>query len=238
MESQLSRRRGPPAGLLGLRRWATSASRASAWTRRRPRSPASTSWRDLGFTAQQIEEASAVACGHMTLEGAPHLKPEHLPVFDCANRCGKHGKRFIAPLGHVKMMAAAQPFLSGRHQQDREPAHHHHRRGDRAHLRRGLEARPQGPRGLPRRLQGDPAALSDASTQKAKAAEEAARAAAPDLWRTPLQRSACPRSAAGSPRRPASAARRSTCARASTRTAASARSSSTCTRRAPPSAPS
>ncbi len=67
----------------------------------------------LGFTSQQVEEASLAACGHMTLEGAPHLKPEHLPVFDCANRCGKHGKRFIAPLAHVKMMAAAQPFLSG-----------------------------------------------------------------------------------------------------------------------------
>jgi len=66
-----------------------------------------------GFTTQQIEEASLVACGHMTLEGAPHLKPEHLPVFDCANKCGKIGKRFIAPLAHVKMMAAAQPFLSG-----------------------------------------------------------------------------------------------------------------------------
>jgi ribonucleoside-diphosphate reductase alpha chain len=49
----------------------------------------------------------------MTMEGAPHLKPEHLPVFDCANKCGKIGKRFIAPLAHVKMMAAAQPFLSG-----------------------------------------------------------------------------------------------------------------------------
>ena len=58
----------------------------------------------------------------MTVEGAPHLRAEHLPVFDCANRCGKKGKRFLAPMGHVRMMAAAQPFLSRRDQQDRQPA--------------------------------------------------------------------------------------------------------------------
>ena len=52
-------------------------------------------------------------CGRMTVEGAPGLKPEHLPVFDCANKCGKYGKRFIAPMGHIRMMAAAQPFISG-----------------------------------------------------------------------------------------------------------------------------
>ena len=49
----------------------------------------------------------------MTVEGAPHLKPEHLPVFDCANQCGKYGERFIAPMAHVRMMAAVQPFISG-----------------------------------------------------------------------------------------------------------------------------
>ncbi|QQR91947.1 MAG: hypothetical protein IPJ88_02850 [Myxococcales bacterium] len=49
----------------------------------------------------------------MTIEGAPYLRDEHLPVFDCANRCGKTGKRFLAPISHVRMMAAAQPFLSG-----------------------------------------------------------------------------------------------------------------------------
>ena len=67
----------------------------------------------LGFTAQQIEEASDVICGRMTLEGAPHLKDEHLPVFDCATPCGKHGSRYIRPLAHIDMMAAAQPFVSG-----------------------------------------------------------------------------------------------------------------------------
>ncbi len=67
----------------------------------------------LGFTQQQIEEASDVICGRMTLEGAPHLKDEHLPVFDCATPCGKHGSRYIRPLAHIDMMAAAQPFVSG-----------------------------------------------------------------------------------------------------------------------------
>jgi ribonucleoside-diphosphate reductase alpha chain len=67
----------------------------------------------LGFTQSQIEEASDVICGRMTLEGAPFLKEEHLPVFDCATPCGKHGSRYIRPLGHVDMMAAAQPFISG-----------------------------------------------------------------------------------------------------------------------------
>ena len=67
----------------------------------------------LGFTQQQIEEASDVICGRMTLEGAPHLKDEHLPVFDCATPCGKHGSRYIRPLAHIEMMAAAQPFVSG-----------------------------------------------------------------------------------------------------------------------------
>ncbi len=67
----------------------------------------------LGFSQQQIDEASNVICGRMTLEGAPHLKDEHLPVFDCATPCGKHGSRYIRPLAHVDMMAAAQPFVSG-----------------------------------------------------------------------------------------------------------------------------
>ncbi|HET6374404.1 MAG TPA: LAGLIDADG family homing endonuclease [Candidatus Polarisedimenticolia bacterium] len=68
---------------------------------------------ELGFTPSQIEQANDVICGRMTLEGAPHLKVEHLPVFDCANRCGKYGRRFIHHVAHIKMMAAAQPFISG-----------------------------------------------------------------------------------------------------------------------------
>jgi len=69
--------------------------------------------RALGFTDAQIEEANEYVCGSMTLEGAPHLKKEHYQVFDCANRCGKKGERFIHYMGHIKMMASAQPFLSG-----------------------------------------------------------------------------------------------------------------------------
>src|SRR5207249_9050575 len=67
----------------------------------------------LGFTEEQIDEANAVVCGHLTIEGAPALRPEHLPVFDCANRCGPRGTRYIAPLGHIRMMGAVQPFISG-----------------------------------------------------------------------------------------------------------------------------
>lgn len=69
--------------------------------------------KSLGFSDQQIEGAGLAICGRMTIEGAPHLKAEHLPIFDCANRCGKFGKRFLAPMAHIKMMAVAQKFLSG-----------------------------------------------------------------------------------------------------------------------------
>ena len=67
----------------------------------------------LGFTREQIQQASAYVCGTMTVEGAPYLRPEHLGVFDCANRCGKTGQRFLSPEAHIRMMAAAQPFISG-----------------------------------------------------------------------------------------------------------------------------
>jgi ribonucleoside-diphosphate reductase alpha chain len=67
----------------------------------------------LGFTESEIEAANDYVCGTMTVEGAPHLKPAHLPVFDCANKCGKKGERYIHAHGHIKMMAACQPFLSG-----------------------------------------------------------------------------------------------------------------------------
>jgi ribonucleoside-diphosphate reductase alpha chain len=67
----------------------------------------------LGFTDEQIEAANEYVCGTMTIEGAPYLKPEHYPVFDCANKCGEKGKRYIHAHGHIKMMAACQPFLSG-----------------------------------------------------------------------------------------------------------------------------
>ncbi|PZR27143.1 MAG: vitamin B12-dependent ribonucleotide reductase [Citrobacter freundii] len=67
----------------------------------------------LGFNEDQIEAANDYVCGTMMLEGAPLLKPEHLPVFDCANKCGKKGQRYIHAHGHIRMMGAAQPFISG-----------------------------------------------------------------------------------------------------------------------------
>ena len=67
----------------------------------------------LGFTDEQIAEANDYICGTMTVEGAPYLKLEHYPVFDCANKCGKKGERYIHHSGHIRMMGAAQPFLSG-----------------------------------------------------------------------------------------------------------------------------
>ena len=67
----------------------------------------------LGFSDEQIEETNNYVCGTMMLEGAPGLKEEHLPVFDCANRCGQKGQRYIHAHGHIRMMGATQPFISG-----------------------------------------------------------------------------------------------------------------------------
>ncbi len=69
--------------------------------------------RAIGFTAAEIDAANIHICGTMTLEGAPGLRPEHLPVFDCANPCGRTGKRYLGVESHIRMMAAAQPFISG-----------------------------------------------------------------------------------------------------------------------------
>ncbi|MFM1873008.1 MAG: Vitamin B12-dependent ribonucleotide reductase [Planctomycetota bacterium] len=69
--------------------------------------------RHLGFSKAEIAAANDYVCGTMTVEGAPHLEDKHLPVFDCANRCGKKGKRFIPYEAHIHMMAAVQPFISG-----------------------------------------------------------------------------------------------------------------------------
>ena len=67
----------------------------------------------LGFTSEEIDVANIHVCGAMTLEGAPHLNKDHLAVFDCANVCGRIGKRFLSVDSHIKMMAAAQSFISG-----------------------------------------------------------------------------------------------------------------------------
>ncbi|MEE2688288.1 MAG: vitamin B12-dependent ribonucleotide reductase [Pseudomonadota bacterium] len=67
----------------------------------------------LGFSKSQVEAANAYCCGAMTLEGAPYLKEEDMPVFDCANPCGRIGKRYLSANSHIRMMAAAQPFITG-----------------------------------------------------------------------------------------------------------------------------
>jgi ribonucleoside-diphosphate reductase alpha chain len=67
----------------------------------------------LGFSDEEIEAANNYVCGTMTVEGAPFLKDEHLAVFDCANKNGKKGQRYIHAHGHIRMMGAAQPFISG-----------------------------------------------------------------------------------------------------------------------------
>ncbi|KAF0117217.1 MAG: ribonucleoside-diphosphate reductase alpha chain [Rhodospirillaceae bacterium] len=67
----------------------------------------------LGFSPEQVERANTFCCGAMTVEGAPHLALEHLPVFDCASVCGRRGTRFLSAEAHIRMMAAAQPFVSG-----------------------------------------------------------------------------------------------------------------------------
>jgi ribonucleoside-diphosphate reductase alpha chain len=69
--------------------------------------------RYFGFTREQIQLANDYVCGTMTVEGAPYLRDEHLAVFDCANKCGRTGTRYISAKGHINMMAAAQPFISG-----------------------------------------------------------------------------------------------------------------------------
>lgn len=69
--------------------------------------------KEIGFSTDEISQANDYVCGTMTVEGAPGLKEEHLSVFDCANKCGKYGKRVISAQGHIRMMAACQPYLSG-----------------------------------------------------------------------------------------------------------------------------
>ena len=75
--------------------------------------PGFTMLKSLGFHQKEIDIANEHVCGCMTIEGAPYIREEHLAVFDCANKCGKTGKRYIVAEGHIRMMAATQPFISG-----------------------------------------------------------------------------------------------------------------------------
>ena len=67
----------------------------------------------IGLSQKEIQKANFDICGHLMIEGAPHLKEEHLPIFDCANTCGREGKRSLSSESHIHMMASAQPFISG-----------------------------------------------------------------------------------------------------------------------------
>ena len=113
--------------------------------------------RKLGYTPDQVEEIVAYVDERETIEGAPDLAPEHLTVFDCAFK-PRNGVRSILPMGHVRMMAAVQPFLSGAISKTVNMPEAASVGGDRADLPRGLEARPQGDRDLPRQQQAEPAA--------------------------------------------------------------------------------
>lgn len=148
---------------------------------------------EIGFKNEEIEEASEIACGRMTLEGAPHLKLEHLPVFDCANKCGKNGKRFIAPLGHIRMMSAAQPFISGAISKTVNlPNSITVEEIERVYVeawKRGLKAIAVYRDGS-KLMQP----LSDASGEKNEKKKEKVKS---DIWRTPLQRRRLPKKRRG-----------------------------------------
>ncbi len=87
--------------------------RKLGFTEKQLNSPTFDMLKELGYTKEEIERANDYVCGTMMLEGAPHIKESHLPIFDTANKCGKNGKRYIPYMAHVRMMAGVQPFVSG-----------------------------------------------------------------------------------------------------------------------------
>jgi ribonucleoside-diphosphate reductase alpha chain len=211
----------------------------------------------LGFTKREIEAANIHVCGAMTVEGAPHLKAAHYPVFDCANPCGKIGKRYLSVESHIRMMAAAQPFISGAISktinmpndatvEDCKSAYLLSWKlalKANALYRDGSKAQQP----LQSQLIADEEDEDDDEWRPSSTSRRprALRPPPSAWWRrsssaSPCCASArsCPIAARAIPRRPWSAATRSICAPANTRTAASARSSSTCTRRARRCAPS
>ena len=119
----------------------------------------------LGFTKREIDAANIHVCGAMTVEGAPHLKPEHYAVFDCANPCGRTGQRFLSVESHIRMMAAAQPFISGAISKTINMPNEATVEDCKEAYLLVLEARAQGERALPRRLQALAAAAKPAHRQ-------------------------------------------------------------------------
>ncbi len=126
--------------------------------------------RKLGYQEEQVEAIVEYIAEHGHVIDAPGLKTEHYEVFDCAM-----GERALAPMGHVRMMAACQPFISRGHQQDREPSGDGHGRGHRGHPPAGVEARSQSYGGLPRQLQGRPAAVVRQGREQGQARGEGGR---------------------------------------------------------------
>ena len=212
----------------------------------------------LGFSKKEIEDANEYVCGAMTLEGAPRLKAEHLPVFDCANPCGRKGKRYLSVDSHIHMMAAAQPFISGAisktinmpNEATVEDCKASYMLSWRLALKANALYRDGSKLSQPLNSQ----ILGDDIDEQEEAAEQlyADKPAVSARWLQPSSKAhrrahhgapsratsarSSPTAARATRRRPPSAATRCIFTRASTRTGASARSSSTCTRKAPPSA--
>ena len=118
----------------------------------------------LGYAPNEVDEVVAYIDERNTIVGAPFVKTEHYPVFDCAI-----GERAVHYSGHVKMMGAIQPFISRRDLEDGQPARVGHDRRRRAGLPRRVEARRQGDRDLPRQLQGRPAAVGQGRQEPGRA---------------------------------------------------------------------
>ncbi len=205
--------------------------------------------RHLGFTRSDIEAANDHVCGTMTLEGAPHLKAEHYPVFDCANACGKKGRRYLSVAAHITMMAAAQSFISGAISKTINMANTasiadalaayelSHSLGIKANAlyRDGSKlSQPLASALVEDDEEAEEMLATGTAQEKAHGAgredrrEDRHQGSGP-----PPPREAAASGARAIPRRPSSAATRSTCGPANTPTASLARSSSTCTRKAP-----
>ncbi len=177
---------------------------------------------ELGYAPREVEEIVAYIDERGGVVGAPHLKTEHYPVFDCAI-----GERAIHYMGHVKMMGAVQPFISGAISKTVNlPESDVDRRG-RAALRRVLAARRQGDRDLPRQLQGRAAALVLEGRARGRAAGRRDR-----RRRRIRSGGGCPTTAPRSAASSRSASTRATSTSACSRTGRRATSSWTSRRRA------
>ena len=120
----------------------------------------------------------------MTLEGAPHLKHEHLPVFDCANPCGRIGKRFLSVESHIRMMAAAQPFISGAISKTINMPNAATVEECKDAYMLSWQPRPQGQRALPRRLQAVAAAAASTARRRRRGRGRGRRRSTPSAGRS------------------------------------------------------